>query len=157
MNECIFPGSFDPITIGHINIINRAREVFDKVTVLLLVNNKKQSMFSTQQRLEFLQAALISKGGVAVGSYDGLLTEYCRNHNCFNVVRGIRNGVDFEFEMQYFGINRLLEPRIEMLLLPTLKELLYISSGNVRELLSHGSDVSQFVPEEILPLLKSQN
>ena len=147
---CIFPGTFDPITTGHIDIVSRACKVFDKVVVLLLINHNKKTMFSEEIRLAFAVKALAKFPQVTVTAFDGLLTEYCANVNCYNVVRGIRNGVDFEYEMQYFGINRLLCPQIEMYFLPTARHNLYVSSGNVRELLRHNGDVSGFVAKDIM-------
>lgn len=151
---CIFPGSFDPVTLGHIDIIKRASKIFDEVTVLILINHKKNYMFSLSERIGFLKECLKDFINVKVDSYDGLLTEYCDRINCYNVIRGTRNGVDFEYEMQYFGVNRLLNQKIDMMFFPTSKELLYVSSGNVRELLSHGKNVDGFVSEKISQKIK---
>jgi pantetheine-phosphate adenylyltransferase len=149
MMKCIFPGTFDPLTNGHIDIITRARKLFDEVVVLILINHKKSTLFSLENRIKFAQKALKNFEGVYVDSFDGLLVEYCDNVNCHNVVRGVRNGVDFEYEMQYFGINHILSEKIEMFFLPTKKRNLYISSSNVRELIAHRKDVSGLVPDEV--------
>lgn len=147
MKKCIFPGTFDPVTCGHIDIITRAGKIFDEVVVLLLINHKKSTMFSLEDRISFVKKALSGTKNVSVESYDGLLTEYCDFVNCYNIIRGIRNGVDFEYEMQYFGINRILNDNIEMFFLPTSKDKLYVSSSNARELLMHNRSVKGLVPE----------
>lgn len=154
MKKCIFPGTFDPLTNGHIDIILRARKIFDEVTVLLLINHKKSTLFTNENRIMFLEKALNGFDGVKIDSYDGLLTEFCDIHNCYNVVRGIRNGVDFEYEMQYFGINKLLNKNIEMFFLPTTKENLYVSSSNARELIAHRRSTDGIVPEIICNEIK---
>lgn len=154
MTKCLFPGTFDPITNGHIDIIRRARKIFDEVTVLILINHKKSTMFSLENRIKFAKLALKDYENVTVESYDGLLTQYCDAVNNYNIVRGVRNGVDFEYEMQYFGINRLLTDKIEMFFLPTAKRNLYVSSSNVRELIAHKRDVMGFVPDIIAAEIK---
>lgn len=155
MKKCIFPGTFDPITNGHVDLIKRAKRVFDSVTVLLLINHKKHTLFSTEERIKFAQMALKDIDGVDIDSYDGLLTEYCDMVNCYSVIRGIRNGVDFEYEMQYFGINRILQSKIDMFFLPTAKENLYVSSSNVRELIAHKRDIDGLVPDDIAREIKA--
>jgi pantetheine-phosphate adenylyltransferase len=160
MKRCIFPGTFDPITNGHMNIIERAGKIFDEVTVLILVNAGKRTLFEEELRYKFITEAVADKKFVKVDRAEGLLTEYCRKHGCYTVVRGIRNGVDFEYEMQYFGINRILSPEIEMFFLPTTGENLYVSSGNARELILHNRSVERLVPacvdEEIQKMFKDK-
>jgi pantetheine-phosphate adenylyltransferase len=149
LKKIIFPGSFDPMTNGHIDLIVRALKIFDEVTVLFLINHSKSTMFTVENRVMFAEKALSGLKGVKIDSYDGLLTEYCDLHNCYNVLRGIRNGVDFEYEMQYFGINRILNKSIEMFFLPTARENLYVSSSNARELIAHKRSIEGIVPEVI--------
>ncbi len=152
--DCIFPGTFDPITNGHIDLIKRAKKIFDNVTLLILINHKKSTLFTLDDRLMFARKALGGINGVNIESYDGLLTEYCDISGCRNIIRGIRNGVDFEYEMQYFGINRLLSGDIEMFFLPTSKENLYVSSSNARELIAHKRDLSGLVPDVVFNEIK---
>ena len=152
--DCIFPGTFDPITNGHIDLIKRSKKIYDNVTVLFLINHKKNTLFSLEDRLMFAEKAMQDIDGVKIDSYDGLLTEYCQQENCYNVIRGIRNGSDFEYEMQYFGINRLLDPNIEMFFLPTSKDNLFVSSSNARELIAHKRDLSGIVPEKVIEEIK---
>lgn len=154
MKKCIFPGTFDPITNGHIDLIKRASKIYDEVTLLILINHKKSTLFTLEDRINFAKIALKSINDVKVESYDGLLTEYCELKNCYNIIRGIRNGVDFEYEMQYFGINRILNKDIEMFFLPTSKENLYVSSSNARELIAHQRDVKGLVPDEVIVEIK---
>lgn len=152
--DCILPGTFDPITNGHIDLILRARKIFDNVTLLILINHKKSTLFSLEDRLLFAKKSIGEMSGVNILSYDGLLTEYCEKSNCYNIIRGIRNGVDFEYEMQYFGINRILKPEIEMFFLPTSKDNLYVSSSNARELIAHKRDLSGIVPQNVITEIK---
>ena len=155
MRKAIYPGTFDPITNGHIDIIRRARKIFDEVTVLILINHKKSTLFSLENRLLFAKKSLDGIKGVNIEAYDGLLTEYCKDKGCYNIIRGIRNGVDFEYEMQYFGINRILSADIEMFFLPTSKENLYVSSSNARELIAHKRDLSGLVPDVVIQEIKN--
>lgn len=152
--DCIFPGTFDPITNGHINLIKRAKKIYDNVTILFLINHKKSTLFSLSDRIMFANIATKGINGIKIESYDGLLTEYCNQKNCYNIIRGIRNGVDFEYEMQYFGINKMLDEKIEMFFLPTSKENLYVSSSNARELIAHKKDLTGIVPKEVIKEIK---
>ncbi len=152
--DCIFPGTFDPITNGHIDLVKRARKIFDNVTLLILINHKKSTLFTLEDRLKFAEKSLKDINGVKIDSYDGLLTEYCEANKCYNIIRGVRNGVDFEYEMQYFGINRMLKGDIEMFFLPTSKENLYVSSSNARELIAHKRELKGIVPSVVCEEIK---
>lgn len=154
MIKCIFPGTFDPITVGHIDILERACKIFDEVTLLILINHRKCTLFSLEDRVAFAQKALKNHKNVYVDSYDGLLTEYCDMVSCNNIIRGVRNGSDFEYEMHYFGINRILKENIEMFFLPTAAKNLFISSSYVRELILYKKDLSGIVPDSIIEDIK---
>ncbi len=149
MKRCVVPGSFDPITLGHIDMITRAGQLFDEVTVLLLKNDAKRGMFTEEQRLNFLQSSVADIKNARVESYDGLLCDYLRQNSMRHVVRGVRNTTDFNAEMLYFAANRAVMPEIEILFMPSPAHLSHISSSLIREILSYSGDAGKFVPKQI--------
>jgi pantetheine-phosphate adenylyltransferase len=149
MRTAICPGSFDPITKGHLDIIRRASKLFDKVIVVVLQNSAKNSTFSVQERVHFIEESTADIGNVEVASYDGLLMDFCRIKNAVAVVKGLRAVTDFEYEFQMALINKQLNPDIETVFINTAQEYMFLSSSVVREVASYGGDVSQFVPESI--------
>ena len=146
---CIYPGSFDPITIGHIDIIRRALNVFDKVIVAVLHNPAKRGCFPLEERLALIRKACADLPGVEVDAFDGLLVDYVRKTGATAVVRGLRAVTDFETEFQMAQVNHQVNPEMETLFMMTLPEHAYISSSVVRELASFGGDIAPFVPQEI--------
>ena len=155
MKHCIFPGSFDPITLGHVNMAERAAEMFDEVVVLFLQNAQKNYMFTLEDRVRLAHRVLDGKRNSRIEVFDGLVVDYCRKNEIRYVVRGLRNAVDFDYEMLYFSANRSLMPEIEMIFLPTLSQYLHISSSLTREILRYGGDASGIVPPEIASELQS--
>lgn len=143
----IYPGSFDPVTLGHIGIIKRASRMFDKVIVGVLVNSSKQPSFTIDERIGFLKEALCDIENVEVVGFEGLLVDYCRANKIDAVVRGLRALSDFEYEFQMAITNKKLNPEHETVFLTADADSMYLSSSIVREVASMGGDISNFVPE----------
>ncbi len=151
MRICICPGSFDPVTEGHLDIIRRAAKLFDKVIVTVMVNsNKKNYAFSVDERVDFLKRCTADIPQVEVDSSQGmLLAEYAKKKNACAVVKGLRAMSDYEYEFQQALINQKLNDEIETVFLVTSRENMFLSSSMVKEVCSLGGDVSPFVPETI--------
>ena len=146
MRRAIYPGSFDPVTNGHLDVIERARKLFDTVVVAVAHNDQKQPFFSLEERLEFLREATGSLKGVEIAPLDGLLVEFALQQNAHAVVRGLRAVSDFEFEFQMALMNRKLEADVETIFLMPKEEYTYLSSRIVKEIARLGGDVRKFVP-----------
>ncbi len=149
MARAVYPGSFDPVTNGHLDIIKRAAHIFDSLTVSVLNNNAKCPLFSIDERVNMLKDVCRGFGNVKVDSFSGLLADYAKDNNIDVVVRGLRAITDFEYELQIAQTNSKLVPGLETVFLTTGLEYSYLSSTVVREVASYGGDISQFVPEEI--------
>lgn len=151
MKIAVFPGSFDPITLGHYDIIERASKLFDKIIIAIGVNAQKKYMFSLEKRREFIEKAFEKFPNVEVDTFDGLTVEYCRRKKVNFILRGLRNPADFEFEKAIAHINRTLtlEDKIETVFLLTSSSKSFISSSIVREVISYGGDYTLFVPEAV--------
>ena len=145
----LFPGSFDPFTAGHLNILRRARTMFDEIVVAVGVNQDKRGFFSTQQRVDIIRQITRGMDGVRVINYDGLTIDICRELGIRHIVRGVRNMLDFETERSIADANRLLAPEIETIIIPTAQEFAHISSSAVRDIIRHRGDTSLFMPEGI--------
>lgn len=152
----VYPGSFDPITNGHLDVIQRAAAMFDQIIVAVAHNSEKIPMFSLKHRLELSRAAVRHLTNVTVDGFQGLLVEYCRSKKAAVVVRGLRAVSDFEFEFQMALMNRKLEPRVETIFLMPKDEYTFISSRLVREIAALGGDVSKFVPPVVQEALKKK-
>ncbi len=146
MKVAICPGSFDPVTCGHVDIITRAAAMFDKVIVVAMVNSAKQPLFTQEERVELLKRATASLPNVEVDAYDGMLAEYARQKQATAVVKGLRAVSDFEYEFQMALTNRKLNPQLETVFLTTNAEYLYLSSSLVKQMASLGGDIREFVP-----------
>ncbi len=142
----IYPGSFDPPTNGHIDIVERAAGLFDEVIVGVGVNLAKQTMFSADERVAMMREAVADLRNVRVEPFDGLQVDFARRHHATFVIRGIRALSDFEFEFEMANMNRMLAPEVEMVFLMTSPEHLYLSASRVKELHAFGADVSSMVP-----------
>ena len=152
--KCIYPGTFDPITNGHLDIIKRALGLFDEVIIAVALNENKRPHFDLSARLEMVKIATQSLNGVRVQSFDNLLVDFSKSHGANFIIRGLRAVSDFEYELQIGYANASLWEKIESVyLMPTLKNA-FISSSIVRSILLHGGDVSHLVPSEILKFLK---
>ena len=146
MRRAIYPGSFDPVTNGHLDVIERARKLFDEVVVAVAHNDQKQPYFTLKERLAFLGQVTASLNGVKVLPLDGLLVEFAVQQNAHAVVRGLRAVSDFEFEFQMALMNRKLEATVETIFLMPKEEYTYLSSRIVKEIARLGGDVAQFAP-----------
>ena len=149
MKRAIFPGSFDPITLGHYDIIKRGVQLFDEVIVAIGVNADKKYMFSLEQRMQFISDAFKDEPKVTVVSYKGLTVDFCKKNKVKFILRGLRNPADFEFEKAIAQTNRKLS-KIETVFLLTSSETAFISSSIVRDVLRNGGDISQLVPKSVL-------
>ena len=149
-NLCIYPGSFDPITLGHVDLIRRAASIFPQVVVAVLVNPDKQGAFTMAERVQMIQEACQDIPGVQVETFTGLLADYMRLKNARVILRGLRGVADFESESQMAHVNhRISDPSVETLFLMTSPEYSYISSSIVRQVAMFGGDISALVPPAI--------
>ena len=149
----IYPGSFDPITNGHVDLIHRACKLFDKVIIAITQNTNKDSFLSIDQRVKAVESAIEPLTNTRVLSFDSLLVDFAREHNAQIIIRGLRAVSDFDYEFQLSGMNKRLNPAIETLFMTPSEEFANISSSLVREILSLGGDISQFVPESVKTIL----
>lgn len=152
-SRCLYPGSFDPVTLGHLDIIRRAAAIFDTVVVGVLHNPEKKGCFSVEQRVDMLQRACRDIPNVQVISYGGLRAQLTRETGISVVVRGVRGVADLESETAMARINHQLNPALETLFLPASPEMGEISASMVRQLAAFGADLSAYVPQEALPVI----
>jgi pantetheine-phosphate adenylyltransferase len=146
MRRAIYPGSFDPVTNGHLDVVERARKLFDEVIVAVAHNDEKQALFALNQRLDLLRETVGKIDHVRVAQFEGLLVNFARAQRANAVIRGLRAVSDFEFEFQMALMNRKLESDLETIFLMPKEEYTYLSSRLVKEIARLGGDVSQFVP-----------
>ena len=145
MKTAIYPGSFDPVTLGHFDIIKRSSEIFDQVIVGVLCNNAKSPLFSVEERVKMLEEVTKDIPNVEVQSFDGLLVDFMRQNHAKVIVRGLRAITDFEYELQLAQMNRVIAPEIDTLFLTTNLKYAYLSSSTVKEVAAYGGDISNFV------------
>ncbi|NLJ30614.1 MAG: pantetheine-phosphate adenylyltransferase [Clostridiales bacterium] len=150
MKTAICPGSFDPVTMGHLDIINRSRRVFDHTIVAVLVNPEKHTLFSVQERIGMLKRCTADMDDVEVVGFEGLLADYARQRGVTAIVKGLRALSDFEYEFQMALTNKRLNPNLETIFLTTNAENMFLSSSIVKQIANFGGDISQFVPVCIL-------
>jgi pantetheine-phosphate adenylyltransferase len=148
-NTALFPGSFDPFTAGHLNILRRALTMFDEVVVAVGINQDKRGFFDMDKRREIISQATAGMNGVRVIKYDNLTIDTCRELGIRHIVRGVRNMIDFETERSIADANRRLAPEIETIIIPTAQEFAHISSSAVRDILKHQGDYSAFIPDGV--------
>ncbi len=152
----ICPGSFDPVTVGHMDIITRAASIFDKVYVAVLHNPKKHPAFTEEERVELLRIATAGISNVEVETWDGLLIDYAARKGAGVIVKGLRAVSDYEYEFQMALANRKLRPEIETVFLTTSSENMFLSSSVVKQIASFGGDISSFVPAELRDVIKER-
>ena len=151
MKIAIYPGSFDPITSGHLNIIRRAASIFDKLIVCVMVNSAKKPMFSREERVDMIRQVTEDISNVEVDSSDELLAEYAKRRGSCVIVKGLRAGSDFENEFQMALVNHKINPELDTMFLTAESRYMYLSSSMVKELGSYGVDLSDFLPAGIIP------
>ena len=156
MTTAVYPGSFDPVTNGHLDVISRGAELFDKVIVGVLHNSTKSPLFSVEERVRILNEATKDLTNVRIVPFHGLLIDFARQMDAFVIIRGLRAITDFEYELQMSQTNHKLEPDLETMFLTTSIEYSYLSSTTVREIAAYGGDVSQFVPEAVAGELEAK-
>ncbi|MCP4481364.1 MAG: pantetheine-phosphate adenylyltransferase [bacterium] len=155
--KAIYPGSFDPITYGHLDLIERASRIFPEVIVSVVNNPNKSTLFSLNERVELLDKILCSRfDNVKVASFDGLLVDFVKDHNSNMIIRGLRAVSDFEYELQLALTNRKISSGVETIFLMPKEEYTYLSSSLVREVAKYGGDVSQFVHPVVVSKLKEK-
>jgi pantetheine-phosphate adenylyltransferase len=153
----VYPGTFDPITNGHLDILERALRLFDHVIVTLAVNQRKQPLFSNEERIQFIKDAIPHAGErLSFETFDGLLVDFARAHNATVIVRGLRALADFEYEFQFSHMNRRLAPGIDSVFFMTDERNHYVSSSLVKEVASLGGDVTGLVPAPVVAALKAK-
>ena len=152
----VYPGSFDPVTFGHLDVIERASRLFDKLIVGVLFNSNKKSLFSADERVRMIQEVVSSLNNVEVVSFEGLSIDFARKYGAHVLVRGLRAVTDFEYELQMAQTNHAMCPDIDTIFLTTDLRYSYLSSSVVREVAAFGGDVGLFVPESIIPCLKEK-
>ncbi len=152
----IYPGSFDPLTNGHLDLITRGARLFDHLIVAVLTNTNKQPLFSSEERRAMIEEATVSLPNVQVDAFGGLLVEYTARRNADAILRGIRAVSDYEAELQMAHLNRRMNPRAETIFLPAAAEYSFLSSRMIKEIITLGGDVSQFVPELVLRSLRAK-
>lgn len=149
IRKALFPGSFDPFTAGHLNILKRALTMFDEVVVAVGINQDKRGFFDMDQRMDIIRQATAGLEGVSVIKYDNLTIDTCRELGIVHIVRGVRNMLDFETERSIADANRRLAPEVETIIIPTAQEFAHISSSAVRDILKHNGDTSLFLSEGV--------
>lgn len=155
MNIALCPGSFDPITLGHLDLIERAAAIFDQVILCVMVNSEKHHMFSLEDRLEMAKAAIAHVPNARAQAYDGLLSNFAREQNARALVKGARSSTDFEWELQMAQINRGLWPELDTVILPARPEHLHISSTMAREMIHHHQRLDNCIPAGALAVLQT--
>lgn len=154
--KVMYPGSFDPITNGHIDLIARCSKIYDEVLVTVMYNKQKSGLFTLEERLEMIEATVSQFKNVTVSIGDGLTAEYAKLQNCNVIVRGIRAVMDYEYELQHATANRVLNPDLETLFLVADPKLSYVSSSVAREIARYGGDLKGFVPPIVAEKLYSK-
>ena len=155
MKRVVCPGSFDPITYGHLDIVERASSIFDEVVIAVMVNKTKQTLFTVEERMEMTKEVTSKFPNVKVDSWSGLLVDYCKTNDISIIVKGLRAVTDFDYELQMSQINLQLQG-VETLFISTAPAHSFLSSSLVKELASHGGDVSSYIPAVLLERLKDR-
>jgi pantetheine-phosphate adenylyltransferase len=155
-HSAIYAGTFDPLTLGHADLIERASRIFDRVIVAVVARSRKNTLFTIEERVEMARQVVTGMGNVKVDAFDGLLVEYARSRQIHVLLRGIRAFSDFEYEFQMALTNRNLAPEIETVFLMPKEDYSYISSSTVREVVQYGGDISGFVPEAVRAYIQNR-
>ncbi len=156
MKTAVYPGSFDPCTNGHLDVIRRASRLFDRLVVAVLINSSKQPSFSVEERVEMLKRVTKDMDNVEICSFSGLLADFMKNINSSIIIKGIRAVSDFEYEFQMALTNRTLNPELETLFLHTSHDYMFLSSSIVKEIAKYGGCLDGLVPNDLIPVIKSR-
>lgn len=156
MAIAVYPGSFDPVTNGHLDIIQRASEIFDEVIVAVAINSSKKPLFTIEERIEIVKGVVKDYPNVRVDTFEGLLVGYCKANGANVIIKGLRAVSDFEYEFQMASINKKLEGQVETLFMMTNTKYSYLSSSLVKEIASLSGCVEGLVPTEIIPVLRKK-
>ena len=156
MSIAVYPGSFDPVTLGHMDIITRASRVVDKLVIGILINKKKTPLFTTEERLDMLRHSVAQFSNVTVETFDGMTVEFAKRNGASVIIRGLRAVTDFESEMQIAQINHEIEPTVDTMFFTTSLQYAYLSSTMAKEVASYGSEVSHFVNPYVAECLRKK-
>ena len=152
----VYPGTFDPITNGHTDLVNRGTKIFDKVIIAVAQNPSKNTLFNVKERIEFIQEIFDANSQVEIYSLDKLLVDFANDHNATVILRGLRAVSDFEYEVQLASMNRSMEPNIESVFMSPAEEYGFLSSSIIKEIAKHGGDLSKFVDKAVLAALQKK-
>jgi pantetheine-phosphate adenylyltransferase len=156
MRRAVYPGSFDPITNGHLDILDRSLTLFSEVIILVAGSGRKNPLFSPQERVDIIREVTANRKGVRVDSWPGLIMDYARANQISAVIRGLRAASDFEYEFMMASMNKQLNPEVETLFMMTAQNLYFVSSSMIKELFHYGGDVSPYVPDVVNMRLKEK-
>jgi pantetheine-phosphate adenylyltransferase len=154
IRKAIYPGSFDPITNGHLDILDRALALFSEVTIVVAGTEHKTPLFSVEKRIELIREVTADRKGVKVDRWSGLIMDYAREHKISAVIRGLRAASDFEYEFMMASMNKELNPNVETLFMMTAQNLYFVSSSMIKELFHYGGDISKYVPKAVVARLQ---
>lgn len=154
--RAIYPGSFDPITNGHLDILDRSLTLFREVIIVVAGTGKKSPLFTTEERVELIREVVAGRGNVTVDRWPGLIMDYARDHKINAVIRGLRAASDFEYEFMMASMNKQINPEVETVFMMTAQNLFFVSSTMIKELFHYGGDISQYVPPPVSHWLKQK-
>ena len=156
VRRAIYPGSFDPITNGHLDILDRSLSLFSEVIIVVAGTGKKSPLFTPEERVDLIQEVTASRKGVRVDRWPGLIMDYARDHQISAVIRGLRAASDFEYEFMMASMNKQINPNVETIFMMTAQNLYFVSSSMIKELFHYGGDVSPYVPSAAMNRLKAK-
>lgn len=154
--KAIYPGSFDPITNGHLDILDRSLTLFPEITIVVAGTGRKDPLFNPNERVELIREVVRNRPGVKVDQWSGLIMDYARDHGISAVIRGLRAASDFEYEFMMASMNKKINPKVETLFMMTGQNFYFVSSSMVKELFRYGGDIAPYVPEPVVHYLKKK-
>jgi pantetheine-phosphate adenylyltransferase len=154
--RAIYPGSFDPITNGHMDILDRSLQLFSEVVIVVAGTGRKEPLFTPEERVEIIREAVKDRPGVKVDRWPGLIMEYAEKHHISAVIRGLRAASDFEYEFMMASMNKEINPKVETLFMMTAQHLYFVSSTMIKELFHYGGDVSPYLPPVVMERLRQK-